>query len=213
MSPYGVSFDIDQQPKYDKTQVVIRIVLLIVLSIIGGAIGWVFGLAYLIVPVAAAIMISQNGAATYFAESDTKMKKWLRWGIGAYAYLGMLTDKMPSGDSSDSAVRFEVTPTGEPTASNVLVRIILAIPHAVVLGVLGIIAGLLVLIAAIMVLINESYPEGIFSFLRGYARWNARLYAYLAGFVQEYPPFALDTGSETASPPPAPQPADVTPGA
>jgi hypothetical protein len=31
------------------------------------------------------------------------------------------------------------------------------------------------IIAAIMVLIQESYPKGIFDFLRGYARWTARM--------------------------------------
>lgn len=200
MAAYGATFDIEQQASYDKTQVAIRIVILIVLSIIAGAIGWLFGLAYLIVPVAAAVMISQKGAAAYFAESDGNMKKWLRMLIGFYAYLAMLTDKLPDGEGRSPA-RFDVTPTGEPSAGQVLLRIILAIPHAIVLGLLGIVAGILVLIAAIMVLINGTYSEGIFTFLRGYARWNARMYAYLAGFVQEYPPFSLDTGSEAAASP------------
>ena len=82
-----------------------------------------------------------------------------------------------------------------------LLRIILAIPHAIVLGLLGSLPASSCSIAAIMVLINETYPDGIFNFLRGYARWNARIYAYLAGFVQDYPPFALDTGSEAAASP------------
>lgn len=199
MTAYGATFDVDQQQSYDKTQVVIRIAVLIVLSILAGAVGWVFGLAYLVVPVAAAVLISQKGAATYFAESDSNMTKWLRWGIGVYAWLAMLTDKLPTSEGVSPA-RFEVTPAGEPTAGNVLLRIILAIPHAIVLGLLGIVAGILVIVAAIMVLINGTYPEGIFGFIRGYVRWDARMYAYLAGLVQEYPPFALDTGSESAPP-------------
>ncbi|MBF6598888.1 MAG: DUF4389 domain-containing protein [Dehalococcoidia bacterium] len=205
MTPYGATFDIDPQESYDKTQVAIRIVILIVLSIIAGAVGWIFGLAYLIVPVVAAVMISQKGAASYFAESDRNMKTWLRMLIGFYAYLGMLTDKLPGADG-DSPARVQVTPSGEPTAGAVLLRIILAIPHAIVLGLLGIVAGIFVLVAAIMVLLNGTNSEGIFSFLRGYARWNARMYAYLAGFVQEYPPFALDTGSDAATPPAAAEP-------
>jgi hypothetical protein len=47
-----------------------------------------------------------------------------------------------------------------------------------------------------MILIQEKYAEGIFGFIRGDLRWNARMYVYLAGLAQEYPPFALDTGTE-----------------
>ena len=200
---HGVTYDVQYQDHYDRTQVVIRILVLIVLSILAGAIGWVFGLLYLIVPVAAAVLISQKGGATYIAESEGGMQRWLAYIAAIYSWLFLLTDKLPSDDPR-SAIRFDVTPEGEPSAGNVLLRIILGIPHAIVLGILGIVAGLLALIAAIMVLISESYPESIFNFLRGYMRWEARLYVYLAGFVQEYPPFALDTGSEAATPPSAP---------
>jgi hypothetical protein len=51
-------------------------------------------------------------------------------------------------------------------------------------------------IAAISVLINETYPQGIYDFLRGLNRWGARLLAYLASLVEPYPPFSLDTQAE-----------------
>lgn len=202
---YGATFDIDYQQKYDRTQVVIRILAVIVLSILAGALGWIPGLLYIGLPVLAAILISQKGAATYLAESEKNMTLWLRYVVGFYAYLGLLTDKLPSNEQH--VVRFDVAPSGEPTAGGVLVRIITAIPHAIVLAILSIVAGILLLIAAIMVLVQESYPEGIFNFLRGYLRWHSRLFAYLAGLVQEYPPFALDMGPESpaASAPPAPE--------
>jgi hypothetical protein len=86
-------------------------------------------------------------------------------------------------------------------------RIIFVIPHAIVLGLLGIVAAILIVVAGIMILINESYPEGIYSFLRGYMRWYVRVLAYMGSLVDEYPPFALDTGSEMAElPPPAAAP-------
>ncbi|MHB8377176.1 MAG: DUF4389 domain-containing protein [Dehalococcoidia bacterium] len=195
MATYGATFDIDHQPSYDRTQVVIRILILIVLSILGGALGWLHGALYLAVPVLAAVLISQKGAQTYIAESGRTIKLWLAYLFAFYAYLGLLTDRLP-GDDPQKVIRFDVTAAGEPTAGNVLLRIILAIPHAIVLALLGIIAFVLIVIAAVMILVNESYPEGIFNFLRGYLRWQVRLYAYLGGLVQEYPPFALDTGSE-----------------
>jgi hypothetical protein len=78
----------------------------------------------------------------------------------------------------------------------------------------------LLIVAGIMVLIQEKYPEGIFTFQRGYLRWNARVYAYMAGLAQDYPPFAFDTGPEggaaalasgTTPPSVAPPPPPSTP--
>ena len=205
MAAYPVTFDIDHQETYDRTQVAIRILIIIVLSILAGAIGWVPGALYLALPVLAAILISQKGAQTYFAESEQNMTLWLRYVVGFYTYMFLLTDKLPNKEAH--AVRFDVTPAGDVTAGAVLVRIITAIPHAIVLAILGIVAGILLIIAAIMVLVQESYPQGIFDFLRGYLRWHARLFAYLAGLAQDYPPFALDTGPEAppAASPPQPQ--------
>lgn len=195
MATYGATFDIDRQERYDRTQMVIRILLLLVLSILAGALGWVHGALYLGIPALAAIAISQKGARQYHAESETNMTMWLRYILAFYAYTGLLTDKLPNEDPRQT-LRFDVVPDGEPTAGGVLLRIITVIPHAIVLALLGIVAVVLWIVAAIMVLIGESYPEGVFNFLRGHLRWQARVYAYLAGLVQEYPPFALDTGPE-----------------
>ena len=111
------------------------------------------------------------------------------------------TRSLPAGviplSEPQTAVRFDIHPTGTPSVGQALLRIILAIPHLIVLALLGIVAGLLILIAAIMILVQESYPSSIYGFLRGYLRWHARVLAYLASLVDEYPPFALDTESET----------------
>lgn len=158
-------------------------------------------LLYLGVPVLAAVLISQRGGKRYIEQSADDMQRWLRYVAAFFSYLLLLSDKITPGEAG-SMVRFEVRASGEPTVGGVLVRIILAIPHAIVLGLLSVVAFFLVVIAAVMILIQESYPAGIFSFLRGYMRWNARLYAYMAGLLQEYPPFAFDTEAETPALPP-----------
>jgi hypothetical protein len=199
MASYPVVFDIQQQEKYDRVHIAIRVGIIILLSIIAGAIGWIFGLLYLAVPILAAILIAQKGAQKYFDESEQNMVMWLRWIAGFYAYLFLLTDRLPNQDLKET-MRFEVRPQGEPSPGGVLLRIILAIPHAIVLGLIGIVAFILAIIAAIMILIQEKYPEGIFNFLKADLRWNARMYVYLAGLAQEYPPFAFDTGPEGGEP-------------
>ncbi len=203
MATYGATFDIDRPERYDRTQIAIRLLILIVLSILAGSMGWVHGLLYLGLPVVAAILISQKGAKQFHAESGQNITMWLRYAIAFYAYMGLLTDRLPNEDPRQT-MRFNVAPNGEPTPGNVLLRIITAIPHAIVLAILGIVAVVLGIIAAISILVGESMPEGIFNFLRGYVRWQARVYAYMAGLVQEYPPFALDTGPESAAVPQLP---------
>ena len=44
-----------------------------------------------------------------------------------------------------------------------------------------------------MILIRKDYPDRLYSFQPGSLRWGARLLAYHASLVDEYPPFALDT--------------------
>ncbi len=192
---YGATFDIDRQERYDRTQIAIRLVVLIVLALLAGSLGWVHAGLYLALPVLGAILISQKGAMRYHAEAGENVTLWLRYAIAFYAYMALLTDKLPNEDPRQT-LRFEIAPSGEPTAANVLLRIITAIPHVIVLALLGIVAVILAVIAAISIVVNESYPAGIFNFLRGYVRWQARLYAYMAGLVDEYPPFSFDTGPE-----------------
>ena len=195
MATYGATFDIDRPQTFNRVHVVIRVLLIIILSILGGASGWAFGIVYLIIPVLAAVLILQKGAERYLAESPESMTKWLRYIVGVYAYMLLLTDKLPN-ENPEEYLRFDVNPSGAPSAGNALLRIILAIPSAIGLALLSVIGAVLALIAAVMILISETYPEGMYGFLRGLVRWEARLLGYLASLVAGYPPFALDTGSE-----------------
>jgi hypothetical protein len=125
------------------------------------------------------------------------MTAWLRWVVAIYAYLGILTDRFPT-ERPEEVVRFEVRTGGSPTVGSALLRLIYSNPSALVLGLLGIVSAVIWVIAAVMVLIQENYPDGLYNFQRGILRWEARLLGYHASLVDEYPPFALDTGPEPA---------------
>ncbi len=71
----------------------------------------------------------------------------------------------------------------------VLVRIILAIPHLVVLYVLGIAAEVVALICWFAALVTGRLPDGLAEFQVGYLRWPTRFYAYLFLLTDVYPPF------------------------
>jgi hypothetical protein len=194
---YPVTLDITRPEKFERPHVFIRILVVVILSILAGAIGWIVGLVYLVFPVIAAIFVSQKGAEKYLEEDGPRMTGWLRWILALYAYLGILTDRFPT-EKPEEIVRFEVKPQGAPTVGSALLRLIYSIPSALVLGLLSIVSVVILFIAAIMVLIQENYPDGLYNFQRGVLRWEARLLGYHASLVDQYPPFALDTGPEPA---------------
>ena len=188
---YPVTFDVVRPERFERTQVVLRILLLIIISIVTGAVGWMFGLVYLLLPVLAAILVSNRGTERFIEEEGARVIGWLRWLVAFYAYLLILTDRFPT-ERPGEIVRFDVRAGGSPTVGSALLRLVYSIPNAFVFLLLGIVSVAVWLIAAVMVLVRESYPEGLYNFQRGVLRWEARLLSYHASLVEEYPPFALD---------------------
>jgi hypothetical protein len=197
MASYPVAFDIQRPEKFDRAQVALRILVIFVLAILAGAISWVFGLVYLAIPIWAAILISQKGADNYLADRGGQMLTVLRWYMAVYAYMLLLTDRFPT-ERPEEAIRYEITPSGAPTVGSALLRLIMSIPSAFVLGILGIAGAVVWIIAAISVLIQENYSEGLWNFQLALSRWQARLLGYHSSLVGEYPPFAIDSGPEDA---------------
>ncbi len=74
-----------------------------------------------------------------------------------------------------------------------LVKMFLAIPHFVILAVLGFAFVATTLIAGISILITGRYPRVLFDFTTGVMRWNWRVgfYVYAALGTDTYPPFTL----------------------
>jgi hypothetical protein len=192
---YPASFDVTRPEKFERPHLALRIVVVIILSVIG-ATGWILGLVYLVFPALAAIFVSQKGPEKFLEEDGPRMTGWLRWVLALYAYIGILTDRFPS-EKPEEIVRFEVQTSGSPTVGSALLRLIYSIPSAFVLAILGFVSGIIWIIAAVMVLVQENYADGLYDFQRGVLRWEARLLAYHSSLIEQYPPFALDTGAES----------------
>jgi hypothetical protein len=192
---YPVTFDVSRPEKFERPQLFLRILIAIILWVLASIVGWVLYLGF---PVLAAIFVSQKGPEKYLEEDGPRMTEWLRWVVAIFAYLLILTDRFPT-EKPEEIVRFEVKTSGSPTVGSALLRLIYSIPSALVLGILGIVSGVILIIAAVMVLIQENYPDGLYDFQRGVLRWEARLLGYHASLVDQYPPFALDTGAEPAT--------------
>lgn len=78
----------------------------------------------------------------------------------------------------------------------VLVRLILVIPHAIVLFFLAIGAYVVAFLGWWGALFMGRLPEFAQSYLTGFVRWTARVYAYELLLTDAYPPFTLDDDPE-----------------
>ncbi len=69
----------------------------------------------------------------------------------------------------------------------------LAIPHFIVLYVLGIVSEVVGFVSWLLILFTGSLPEGLATLQTMYIRYAVRTYTYVAFMREEYPPFAFDT--------------------
>jgi len=193
----SIRFDVVRPDRYDPAHLVVRIILMMLLAVVGAPLGWVFFVLYLALPALAAIVINSRGASYYQQQIAPHIVKGLRWLLELYAYLGLLTDRLPL-DESQPAVRYEIDAAGAPTAKSALVHLLTSIPVAILLWALGLVSAVLWLIAAVFVLLERSYPSSVFDFQRGILRVFARFLAHHASLVEGAPPLRFDTGPEPA---------------
>ena len=111
-------------------------------------------------------------------------------------YMLLLTGKYPPfalGPAADYPVRAEITPQYEArNRLTVFFRILMVIPHLIVLSVVGFVAEIVLFIAWIAALVTGSVPAGMHNFLVGVQRWGLRVAAYEFLLVDAYPPFGFN---------------------
>ena len=128
----------------------------------------------------------------------------LRWGANVSAYLYGLTDRYPPfrlGKAAEGEEPYEVdVDFNVPEEHNrlwaipvigIVIKLIILIPHLILLYVLGTVAELLALVTWIPVLFGGHYPSWGYEIIGGYLRWSTRATAYLFGLTDQYPPFRL----------------------
>jgi hypothetical protein len=117
---------------------------------------------------------------------------YLRWKVRALAYLMLFEDQYPPfGDLAYPASVTVVDPTGPRDRLSVGFRLILAIPHFILLFFLCVAWWIVSIVAWLMILFTGEYPRGLCDFALGVFRWFIRVEAYMLLLVDEYPPFSL----------------------
>lgn len=117
---------------------------------------------------------------------------YLRWRVRALAYIMLLEDPYPPfGDGPYPASIDIIDPAGPRDRLTVGLRLLLAIPHFVVLVFVLFAWCITSIIAWFAILFTGSYPQGLYEFGVGVMRWRLRVEAYMLLMVDEYPPFSL----------------------
>ena len=188
-SNYPVQLEIDAAAPQGRLSILFRLILVIPHTVIL----YFLGLAVWVVGVLAWFAIVFAGR---FPEGLLRFTIGVtRWSTRANAYSSLLTGRYPPfslDEESDYPVRLTVVEQIKGRHRlTALLRIILAIPHLVVLSILGFVAGLIQVAAWLAGIVLGRVPDGLHNFLYGYSCWNARFSAYLGLLVDEYPPFSF----------------------
>ena len=113
---------------------------------------------------------------------------WLRWSARVGSYLALLTDRYPPFEMADAGypVRVSVAP-GRLNRLAVLFRIILAIPVALLVGLLGFGSVVIGFVAWLIVLVTGTMPVPLYQAVAAVTRFGIRYYGYFFLLSGTYP--------------------------
>ena len=192
LESYPARLEVDYPDQLDRLTTLLRIIwiipiLIILILLSGSEEGIGAGLA---IATALMIVVRQRYPRWWFDFS----RELVRFEGRVTAYLVLLTDKPPS-TVEEQSVHIEIDyPDVEKDLNRwlPLVKWLLAIPHYIVLIILGVFALVAVVMAWFAILFTGRFPRGLFDFVVGVLRWALRVQAYAFLLVTDrYPPFRL----------------------
>ena len=207
-APYAARLEIDYPGQMDRLSTFFRLIwaipILIILGLLSGAgsTRYVTEAGKVVESGAGGITAGLFVATVLMVLFRQRYPRWWfdfalelgRFGARVTAYLLLLTDRYPSTTEAQS-VHLEVAyPDVERELNRwlPLVKWLLALPHYVVLFVLGVAVVVVTIIAWFAILFTGTYPRGLFDFVVGVGRWSTRVWAYAFLLVTDtYPPFSL----------------------
>jgi hypothetical protein len=77
-----------------------------------------------------------------------------------------------------------------PLFIGTFIRLILLIPHFIILAFFGALAILIYFIATFAILFTGRYPLGLYNLVLAYLRWNVYTSGYMESLYDKYPPFS-----------------------
>lgn len=187
MSTHPVQLHIERTERVPRIQVAIRLVLVLALGVVSwSAIYW---LLYLALPALVALDLSHEGGEGYASRDAPRLVRGLKWLAGAYAFLGLLTNVLPTTEEGDGKgpVDLHVDVCRHPTVRSAFLRLVTSLPALVLVAVLSVAAWFGWLIGAACALVIERVPRPLADFLMLVLRVKLRFIAYHLSLVDRYP--------------------------
>jgi Domain of unknown function (DUF4389) len=181
---YAARLDIDYPERLNRLTTFFRLIMIIPIAIIGSLLSTGLWFATLL------MIVFRARYPRWWFDFARELAR-LNTRIGAYAAL--LTDLYPSTTKAQ-AVHLDIDyPDVQKDLNRLLplVKWLLAIPHYVILLVLGFFAFFAIVIAWFAILLTGHYPRPLFNYVVGVMRWSVRVSAYMYLLVTDrYPPFS-----------------------
>ena len=197
---YPVRFEVDYPEELDRASSFFRLILVISILIVASAVAGSAAGGVGIGVAASGFLVLAPLLMILFREKYPRW--WFDWNLELIrfsarigAYFALLTHEYPSTDE-EQAVHLELDYPDVQQDLNrwlPLVKWLLAIPHFIVLIILGIVAIFAIVFAWFAILFTGRYPRGVFDFVVGVGRWSYRVQAYAFLMITDrYPPFSID---------------------
>jgi hypothetical protein len=124
---------------------------------------------------------------------------YFRLSTRLYAYILLLTGRYPplwiegehTVDVTFDEAEMQNQLWGIPILG-VMARLVLLIPHLLILALLGVLVGILMLFTWVPVLLTGRTADWTVRWVGGFYRWSLRVSAYAFLLTGRYPPFSLD---------------------
>jgi hypothetical protein len=207
-APYAARLQVDYPDQLDRITTLLRVFWIVPIAVILGLIT-ASGGTRVVTETGETVRTSGGGILGGLAVATALMivfrQRYPRWWFDfarelvrfasrVAAYGALLTDTYPS-TVDEQSVHLDIDyPNVEQDLSRwlPLVKWFLAIPHYLVLAVLGVAAVVAIVIAWFAILFTGRYPRGLFDFVVSVGRWGLRVQAYAFLLVTDrYPPFSL----------------------
>ena len=99
---------------------------------------------------------------------------------------------MSDRSSGSYPVRVSVEYSKEASRLSTFFRLLLVIPHLLILYILGIVASIVMVVLWLTIVVTGKRHKGMADFIASYLRWSTRVNGYSYLLTDEYPPFTFD---------------------
>ena len=185
---YAARLDVAYPGRSNRLTVLFRLLLAIPVIIIVGLINGtrIMQLVWLLV-VLAMLFVKR------YPEILWTVQRWFAiFSTRTTLYIDLLIDGYPWDDDPTAKIELDDPDPERLSRFLPLIKWLLALPHYIVLMLLGIVAFVCIILSWFAILITGSYPQPLFNFVLGVNRWGFRVNAYTFALnTDRYPPFSL----------------------